>query len=342
MNSAGKILSFNPPNAIPGGEVLIECEGFKVREDRDYGCYFDGLRGRLVGVSSDRILVIVPDGLEKTDVEVHLESGVEKSVSRSLTIGKKIADDLHLVANPAIDPTDDSIILTRSGSRGQKLPVTLFRLEKDGYLNELPVEIMNPTGIAFNHSGQMFVTARADGEVCRISRDEEVVPYASDLGISTGLAFDHDGEMYVGDRSGTIYRVTSFGNAESFAELEPSVSAYHLAFGSDKGLYVSSPGLCSYDSIHVVDKSGNAGVFYRGLGRPQGIAFDRSGNLYVAACLHGRHGIVKIDGAGEFAEIFVAGMNVVGLCFDRGGDMIVSTNEAVYRLPLDIHGTLLD
>jgi hypothetical protein len=72
------------------------------------------------------------------------------------------------------------------------------------------------------------------------------------------------------------------------------------------------------------------------------LAFDSAGNIYVAACFHGRHGIVKIDSEGVFAEIFVAGMNVVGLCFDRAGNMIVSTNEAVYSLPVDIHGTLLD
>ncbi len=342
MNKAGKILSFSPENAIPGGEIVIECEGFTVSEFREYGCYFNGKPGRLVGASSDRILVVVPDGLETETVDVHLESGGEIGESRQMTVGKKLADDLHLVANPAIDPKDDSIILTRSGSRGQKLPVTLFRLEKDGYLNELPVDLMNPTGIAFNQSGEMFVTARADGEVCRISRDEEVVPYASELGIPTGIAFDSEGEMFVGDRSGTIFKVTSFGNAESFGVLEPSVSAYHMAFGADDRLYVTAPGLCSFDSIHVIEKNGKTGEFFRGLGRPQGLAFDTAGNLYVAACLAGRHGIVKIAPDASKAEIFAAGMNVVGLCFNRGGDLIVATNESIYSLSLGIKGTIFD
>ncbi len=342
MNKAGKILSFSPPNAIPGGEVLIECEGFKLTEIGDYGCYFNGLEGRLVGASANRVLVIVPEGLETTETEVYLESGGERSESKKITVGKKIADDLHLVANPAIDPKDDSIILTRSGSRGQQLPITLFRLEKDGYLNEMSADVMNPTGIAFNQSGELFVTARADGEVCRISGSDEVMPYASDLGIATGIAFDKDGEMFVGDRSGTVFRVTSFGNAESFAVLEPSVSAYHLAFGADERLYLSAPGLCSYDSIHVIGKDGIESDFFRGLGRPQGLAFDRNGNLYVAACLQGRHGIVKVSQDGKSAEIFIAGMNIVGLCFTRKGEIIVATNETVYSLPLEIYGTLLD
>ncbi len=342
MNKAGKILSINPPNAIPGGEILVECEGFKLTQSGDYGCYFNGRAGKLVGASSNRVLVIVPTDCDSNEVEIYLESGGERSESKLINVGKKLAEDLHLVANPAVDPKDDSIIVTRSGSRGQKLPVTLLRLEKDGFLNEMPADVMNPTGIAFNQSGEMFVTARADGEVFRVLHDEEVLPYASELGIVTGIAFDKNGEMFVGDRSGTVFKVQSFGNSESFALLEPSVSAYHLAFGADGRLYLSSPGLCSYDSIHAIGKDGFAEDFFRGLGRPQGLAFDIAGNLYVAACLQGRHGIVQIEPDGKTAEIFVAGMNIVGLCFTRQGEMIVATNDAVYSLFLGIYGTLLD
>ncbi len=342
MNKAGKIVSVNPPYAIPGGEVIINCENFEVNSTDGYGCFFGSKRARLVGASANRVIAIVPDDFDTNDVEIRLESGGEQSEAVTFVVGKKLADDVHLVANPAVDPKDDSIIVTRSGSRGQQLPVTLFRIEADGFLSDMPAEIMNPTNIAFDKSGELFVTARADGEVLRINHDTEVVPYASDLGIATGIAFDGNGLMHVGDRSGTIYRVSDFGVAESFAIIEPSVSAFHLAFGQDKRLYVTAPGLSSFDAVYRIDNDGFDEVFYRGLGRPQGIAFDRDGNLYAAACLRGRHGIVKISESGEEAEIFVAGMNVVGLCFTRRGEMIVATNEAVFSLPIGIYGTLLD
>jgi len=341
MNRAGRIISVNPPYAIPGGEVVINCENFELNNIEGYGCFFDGKAARLIGASANRILAIVPDDFDTTEVEIYLESGGERSESFNITVGRKLADDLHIVANPAVDPKDDSIILTRSGSRGQQLPVTLLRLEADGFLTEMPVEILNPTGIAFGRSGKLFVTLRADGEVCQINQNSESVTYASDLGIATGIAFDKSGEMFVGDRNGTIYRVTNFGNAESFAVLEPSVSAYHLAFAPDGKLYVSAPGLSSFDGIARIDKEGSDENFYRGLGRPQGIAFDRDGNLYVAACLHGRHGIVKISPSGEKAEIFAAGMNLVGLCFTRRGEIIAATGDAVYSLPVGIQGILL-
>lgn len=342
MSKAGKIISINPPHAIPGGEVIIECENFKIGEYGEYGCFFSGEPARLVGASSKRILAVIPESLVDAEIEVHLESGGAKGKPFPMTIGRKMADDLHQVANPAVDPKDDSIILTRSGSRGQQLPITLFRLEKDGFLDEMPANMMNPTGLAFDESGYLFVTNRADGEVCRISNGAEVVPYASDLGIATGVAFDKSGAMYVGDRSGTIYRVTGFGNAEVFATLEPSVAAYHLAFGKDEKLYVTAPGLASFDAVYAIDKDGYEEIFYRGLGRPQGLAFDQEGNLYVAACLRGRCGIVRISPDGDTAEMFVSGRNIVGLCFTRRGEMIIATNEAVFNLPVGIYGTLLD
>ena len=342
MNKAGRIISVNPPYAIENGEISIECEDFKLSADGEYACFIGGQRARLIGASETRILAIVPADTETSETEIYLENGGERSVAFKFTIGKRLADNLHIVANPAVDPKDDSIILTRSGSRGQYMPVTMFRLDADGFLSEMPAEILNPTGVAFNRSGNLYATNRSDGEVCRINRDEEVVPYASNLGIATGIAFDKDDLMYVGDRSGTIYRVREFGSAESFALLEPSVSAYHLAFGTNGKLYVTAPGLASFDAVYVIDKEGYEEKYFRGFGRPQGLAFDKAGNLYVAACYQGKHGIARISPNGESAEMFVAGMSVVGLCFTRKGEMIVATNDSVYSIPVGIYGTLLD
>lgn len=345
MNKAGRIISINPPRAIAGGEVFIECEDFQITDIENFGCFFDGQPARVIGASPNRVIASVPEAsFDSTEVAVHLESAGERSNSISITVGKKIAEDLHIVANPAVDPSDDSIVLTRSGSRNQQLPATLFRLEKTGLLTEIAADVLNPTGVAFDRDGELFVTARADGDVVRISREDEaeVVPFASELGIATGIAFDRTGVMFVGDRSGTIYRVSELGSRESFAMLEPSVSAYHIAFGADEKLYVAAPGLSSFDAIYRIDKDGFDEIFYRGLGRPQGLAFDRAGNLYAAACHSGRHGVVRIAPDGETAEIFVAGMNVVGICFSRDGELIVATNDTVYSLPIGVVGVLLD
>jgi sugar lactone lactonase YvrE len=135
--------------------------------------------------------------------------------------------------------------------------------------------------------------------------------------------------------------VNGIGEEKTWAQADPSVSAYHLAWGPDDALYLTGPTVTSFDLVRRIDREGNETSFYRGLGRPQGLAFDTDGNLYVAATLRGRRGIVRISPGGEQAEIFVAGTNLVGLAFSSLGEMIVASNDAVYALPLGIQGTLV-
>lgn len=342
MDKPVKIIAVDPPYAIPGGEIAVTCDGFRIAHGTPDGCYVEGIQCRITAASSTRILAIVPDEIAGGKTKVHLESLGAVSKELEITVGRKLVGDMHIVANPAVDPSDDALILTRSGSRGQHLPATLFRLEADGYLDELPEALLNPTGIAFDREGQMFVTNRAQGEVYAVGRDGGSTVYATGLGIATGIAFDADGLMFVGDRSGTIFFVKEFSAVETFTVMDPSVAAYHMAFGPDGRLFVTSPGLASYDAVHVIDKEGFDEKFFRGLGRPQGLAFDNAGNLYVAACFRGSHGIVRIVPDGSSAEHFVAGNNVVGLCFNRVGDMIVATGDSVFSIPCGIEGTLLN
>ena len=341
MSGASKITGVEPAFAIPGAEIAVSCEGFRMAPGTTDGCYVAGQTCQIVAASSTRILAIVPEDAGEGKTFVHLESLGGLSNTCEITVGQQVAEDMHIVANPAVDPTDDAIILTRSGSRGQHLPATLFRLEPDGYMDELPEPVLNPTGIAFDSQGQMFVTNRAQGEVYLVGRDGTPTVHCTGLGIATGIAFDDENRMYVGDRTGTIYRVQDFGVPETFAVLEPSVAAYHLAFGPDGRLYVTAPGLASHDAVHAIDKDGGVTTFFRGFGRPQGLAFDTEGNLYVVACYRGLHGIVRISPDGDLAEHLVAGNNVIGMCFTRDGQMVVATSDTVYSINCGIRGTLL-
>jgi sugar lactone lactonase YvrE len=151
------------------------------------------------------------------------------------------------------------------------------------------------------------------------------------------MAFDRQQNLYVGDRSGTIFKIAPDRQIFVFATLEPSVSAYHLAFGPHGDLFVSGPTTSSFDSIYKVDPHGSVSVFYRGLGRPQGMAFDEDGNLYVAASLSGKRGIVKITPDAK-ATLQVSGQGLVGLAFAPGKSAILATNNAVHNISWNIQG----
>jgi sugar lactone lactonase YvrE len=338
MASSFEIKSVLPDNVIPGGELLIATRGLSTGYGR-LRCVIGDQEARITAASSRRVITVVPEGPEG-ETDVKLVSEGETSSAIQVSIGRVIARDLHIVANPAVDPLTGIIYTTRSGPRGQQLPATLFRIEPEGYIEELPAAILNPTGLAFDPRGGLFVTNRAEGTVCRVDYGEEVAIYASELGIATGIAFDDEGVMYVGDRTGRIFKIREFGRVSEFARIEPSVAAHHLAFGPDGRLYVSAPGLSSYDNIYAIDRDGKVSIFFRGFGRPQGLAFDGDGNLYVAACYEGRHGIVKIPEDKSIVEHFLSGGNIVGLCFKKGGELVVATNSSLFEFDLSIKGLL--
>lgn len=338
-----QIERIDPAAGIPGGEVTIECARESVNSAPPLSVWFQDEPAHVVAATPSRALVLVPELIAGARVEVSAGSDLQANGNPiQFLMAQKLTAGVHPVSSPAFDPADGSLFVTRSGARGEDVPVSLFRISTDGDLEEFSSDITNPTSIAFDRSGRMFVTSRFDGAVYRVTSLSEAVMFAGDMGIATGLAFNRKGEMFVGDRTGVIYRVNGIGEAKPWAQMEPSVSAYHLAFGPDDALYASGPTVSSFDSIMRFDANGEPTIFYRGLGRPQGLAFDREGNLFVAASVRGRRGIVRISPDASETEIVVAGMNLVGLAFSAKGEMIVATNDAIYSLPLGIYGTLLD
>jgi len=340
MAGAAKILKIDPAYGIAGGEIVIDCAGFDTSDPSRCEVTIGDSPAQIVALGARRVLAIVPE-TKGGKVEVRLSSNGNLSEPGYLTVAKKLAGDLHPVANPAFDPDDGALFVTRSGSRGEELPVTLFRIDISGDVSEYSGDISNPTGIAFSPDGQMFVSSRLEGIVYRMTPFKEAIAFARNLGVATGIAFDREGLMHVGDRTGTIFKVNGIGEERAWTLIEPSVSAFHLAFGPDDSLYVAGPTVTSFDSIWRINPDGDVDMFFKGLGRPQGLAFDREGNLYVAAALRGRRGIIRISPDGGEANVVVAGVNLVGLAFSASGEMAVVSIDSVYSLPTQIKGTLL-
>jgi len=337
VNGKPRIDAIDPMCALPGGEVRIVGSGLGPKELRRPRVSFGEMDGPVV-ISSDQFIVArVPEGAASGEVVVSANGS--RSNPKQVRVATSIAENLHPVANPAIDAQGD-IYVTFSGSRGQKVPVAIYRIDSKYNMKPFLHEMMNATGMAFDRSGSLYVSSRYDGTVYRVAQNGTMTSYAEGMGVATGIAFDREGNLYVGDRSGTIFKIGRDRQIFVFATMEPSVAAYHLAFGNNGNLYVAGPTTSSFDAVYQIDPHGSVTEFYRGLGRPQGIAVDVDDNIYVAASLNGRRGVVRIT-PDRTASLVVSGHNLVGLAFAPGGSAVLATTSGVHHLFWDVEGRSL-
>jgi streptogramin lyase len=291
-------------------------------------------RAQITRVSDGQVSVIVPQSNGLSTVRVEQEGA--ESAPFPISVARLIADDLHPVANPAID-NSGNLFVTFSGSRGEKVPVSVFQISSDDRAEPFLSEIDNPTGMAVGPDGYLYISSRHEGTVYRVSPEKEIQLIADELGIATGIAFDLEGVLHVGDRQGTVFRVERNGEPRAFCHLPPSIAAYHLAFDEHGDLFVSGPSLSSVDSIYRVSPEAKVEVFQTGLGRPQGMAFDSDGNLYVTEALAGDSGLYRIQPNGR-KNCLVSSPPLVGLAFDGNGGVVLAGTTAVYHLDVGIEG----
>ena len=314
--------------------MVIAGSGFASTNSHRPRVTFGGTEGALLIAGASHLIAQVPEGSAGNMVRV--STGAGESEPFPIHIGVQIADNLHPVANPAVD-ADGNIYVTFSGQRGQKVPVSLYKVTSAGQVKPFVTEMMNPSGLAVDPTGALYVSCRNDGTIHRVTPDGRSELWIEGMGIATGIAFDAEHNLFVGDRSGTIFKISPDRQIFVFATLEPSIAAYHLAFSPDGNLYVSGPTTSSFDHILRIDSHGEMSLFYRGLGRPQGLAFDRQGNLYVAASKGGRRGIVRIRPDGSAADVVVSGAGLVGLAL-LSRRAILTNTSALFSLDWDVEG----
>ena len=346
-STAPRIDAVSPGAAMPGGDLEIRganLGGVPVTraepgtvggpEFRRPVAMLGDLAAPVLLSRGARLTLRVPEEAESGRLRI-LQNGAQSNAV-DVRVANLIATGAHVVASPVMD-RDGNIYATFSGQRGQETPVSVFRIERDGEMRPFVRGIMNATGLALDEDDNLYVSSRHEGKVYRVAKNGVSTVYAEGMGVATGLAFDTERNLYVGDRSGTVFKIAPDRQIFVFATLEPSVAAYHMAFGPDGTLFVTGPTTSSYDAVYAINRDGGIGVLHRGLGRPQGIAVDIAGNVYVAASLRGRRGVACITHEGD-ASLAVSGNGIVGFSFVADGGALLATNTSIYHLAMGVEG----
>ena len=298
-----------------------------------------GEPARLSFASSRVLTATVPSGLEggRTPIRVDGAQGETAFVE----LGAPLATGLHQVDNPVFDASG-ALYVAFSGARGEQPPVSVYRVSRDGARVPFVTDVSNVTSMAFDREGRLHVSSRFEGTVHRVDAQGRSRVVATDLGVACGIAFGPEGDLFVGDRSGSILRVSGDGSqVRPFAQVPPSVAAFHLAFGPDGHLYVAAPTISPTDHIYRIAPDGTVAPFGPAFGRPQGMAFDSEGRLYVVEALAGASGLFRIDlDRPDEAEELLSGRSVIGLAFDPHGGLVVASTDTVYRFDLPLRGLL--
>jgi sugar lactone lactonase YvrE len=346
----------SPRAAIPGGSFEINGANLlPLASDPTHlpEAFLGEIPASLDLARSTRAQVRVPNGAISSGLSLRRSGAVSNILHANIAV--PMAEDLHMISNPAVN-ADGSLFAMVSGPRGEQVPVSIYSIARDLQVSPFVRDLMNVSALAFDREGFLYASSRTEGTIYRISPEGAISVYAEGMGIATGMAFDREGSLFVGDRSGTIFKLAPRGSSTAgnqpaghgtpeifvFSTLEPSMAFYHLCFRTDGVLLVTAPTTSSHQPIYAIDPDGNTSVFFRGLGRPQGMALDVDGNLYVAASLAGQRGIVRIwksiTTSTMQAELIVSGNDLVGLCFLEDGACALATNSTLFHADLGIEG----
>ena len=139
MNRAQRVKTLNPTSGIPGGEVIVEYKEISADLLRSLEVRFAGASAHLVSANRTRALAIIPEMASDGAIQVSVADNPAVQPSSDgldFMLARQVAGNLHPVANPAFDPADGALFVTRSGSRGEHVPVSLYRIDSEGTIED--------------------------------------------------------------------------------------------------------------------------------------------------------------------------------------------------------------
>src|SRR5947199_10346969 len=172
MSSPSRVAAIRPHWAVEGGRITIEGAQLLLDRPRLPDVRIGDLTARVVYASPTSLSVIVPTGItEGGQAPVKIE-GVTGETAL-IEVAAPFATGLHQVDNPVFD-RDGNLYVTYSGTRGPQVPVSIFRVRPNGTRETFSSGIVNPTSMAIDLDGRLYVSTRFEGRIYRAAADAPV------------------------------------------------------------------------------------------------------------------------------------------------------------------------
>lgn len=196
----------------------------------------------------------------------------------------------------------------------------------------LGLDLNNPTALAFDHSGNLFVADHAAQTIFKLNPDGTRSVFVTGVRLSdgNGLAFDAAGNLFVLSPSGeyhvggTILKFSPDGTRSTFAT---GVGLpYSLAIDPSGNLFVSD---WDTGSIYKLTPKGEKSTFATTEIAAKILACDQAGNLFAGVPL--KHSIFKYEPGGARSN-FATGITTYALAVDKAGNIFVGdTGNTIFK-----------
>jgi DNA-binding beta-propeller fold protein YncE len=177
---------------------------------------------------------------------------------------------------------------------------SIIQITPNGTKSTYASGISSPFDLAFNSSGNLFVTEGAAAitpQIVEITPGGGVTTFASGFVEPRGLAFNKAGDLFVADLgTSNILEITPGGTKSVFAS--GLSGPFGLAFNSAGDLFAADT--VSGD-ITEFAPNGIESTYATGLDHPRYLAFDNTGDLFVSNL--GNPGTDDADNDGYLTEI---------------------------------------
>lgn len=216
----------------------------------------------------------------------------------------------------------------------------ILRLSPEGKVEVVADELVEPSGLALDGRGNLYVSDHAEGgedrgAIVRITPDGKRTVFAGGLTAPKGLAVDAEDRVYAaGFKTNVVWRIAGPGaDVETFAKDVPGPAG--LAFDSEGNLFVVSS---TEGSLLRIDSDGGVEIVAKRLATPSDVKAAPDGGIVV--CNYGGTELTRFDAEGRMEIYTEVPEGTIAVAFDSDYNLHAANWDLQVLIKMTDHLTI--